>query len=65
MSGLPFDCCRCSGVLEDGEDTLVSPCNTCRRVLWAEPSGPRSPWFVDPPLYDGRCDSHWPTEETK
>lgn len=60
MSHLAYDCCRCVGVKEYGE--LVEPCNTCRRVLWAEPSGPRSPWYITPPRTEhGTCDGCWPT----
>ena len=51
---LAYDICRCSGV-KDGEH-LVTPCATCRRVLEQQPSGPRSPWFIEPPLKDGKCE---------
>jgi len=65
MSYLAYDCCRCVGVSTD-EGELVNPCNTCRRVLWAKPSGPRSPWFIEPPRAPhGECASHWPIKDTK
>lgn len=64
MSTLAFDCCRCFGV-KQADGTLTQPCNTCARVLWAEPSGPRSPWFAGPPLRDGKCESHWNIEDNK
>ena len=51
---LAFDICRCNGVKVDEE--LIAPCNTCRRVLESKPSGPRSPWFTEPPLKDGECE---------
>jgi hypothetical protein len=50
---LPFDICRCNGVRED--DRLVTPCETCRRVLEQHPSGPRTPW-MEAPLKDGKCE---------
>lgn len=51
---LPFDDCRCTGVSTD-EGELVAPCNTCRRVLEAQPSGPRTPWFAEPPISGSEC----------
>lgn len=59
---LPYDCSRCIGVSTD-EGELVHPCNTCRRVLWAKPSGGMSPWFTQPPRKGNECPSHWPVEE--
>jgi hypothetical protein len=50
---LPFDICRCNGVRED--DRLVTPCETCRRVLEQQPSGERTPW-MSPPFKDGVCE---------
>lgn len=55
----PFDNTRCVGVSAD-DGTLVTPCDTCRRLLWAKPSGPRSPWFVEPPRKGQECHEHWP-----
>jgi len=52
---LPFDICRCVGVKDD-RNRLVTPCATCRRVLEQKPSGPRTPWFMKPPLKDGECE---------
>jgi hypothetical protein len=52
---LPFDICRCNG-WRDEVNKLVTPCNTCRRVLEQKPSGERTPWFVTaPPLKDDDC----------
>ena len=60
MHSMPFDCTRCVGVSND-EGELVHPCNKCRRVLWAKPAGPRSPWFSEQPRQTGgaRCDALW------
>ena len=51
---LPYDICRCNG-WRDETNQLVTPCATCRRVLEQQPSGPRSAWFVEPPLNKGEC----------
>lgn len=65
MSHLPYDCTRCAGVSSD-EGELVAPCRNCRRLLWANPSGPRSPWLMTPPrTAHGTCEAHWPTGDAK
>ena len=50
---LSYDICRCSGV-KDESNRSVTPCATCRRML--EQGGPRSPWFMEPPLKNGLCE---------
>lgn len=51
---LPYDFTRCDGVRQqDGK--LQPPCNRCRRVLESLPQGPRSPWFMQPPVVNGSC----------
>jgi hypothetical protein len=53
---LPFDICRCNG-WRDELNKLVTPCETCRRVLEQQPSGKRTPWFsVAPPLNKDKCE---------
>ena len=52
---LAYDICRCNG-WKDESNRLVTPCNTCRRVLEQQPSSQRTPWFVTaPPLEDDKC----------
>lgn len=51
---LAYDICRCNGVKSN--DELIAPCNTCRRVLEQEPSGPITPWFTQPPEKNGQCE---------
>jgi len=51
---LAFDVCRCNGVKEN--ESLITPCVTCVRVLQNQPSGPISPWFTEPPLKNGQCE---------
>lgn len=55
---IAYDMCRCVGA-KDESGQVVDPCNKCRRFLEKEPSGPRSPWFVEPPLKDGKCMYLW------
>ena len=52
---LPYDICRCDGV-RDKSDELVTPCNTCRRVLHQLPQGLWTPKFINPPLKNGVCE---------
>jgi len=59
---LPFDCSRCVGVSTD-EGELVSPCNQCRRILWAKPQGPRSPWIAPERNAHGHCPNFWSVNE--
>lgn len=57
----PADCSRCVGVSIDGK--LVSPCNTCKRVLLARPAPERAVWIAPPRDSLGRCPLHWHMEE--
>jgi hypothetical protein len=60
---LAFDMCRCKAA-HDEEGNVLTQCNNCRRYLEQEPSGPRSPWFVFPPLTLGdECDAYMPKDD--
>lgn len=60
---LAFDICRCTAA-RDINNEPHTQCQSCRRYLEQEPSGPRSPWFVTPPMDDVGCSHHYPADDT-
>lgn len=64
MSLLPFDVCRCHGAV-DANGLTHTACSTCKLLLWAKPDGPRSPYFLHPPINHetGRCEAFSPVPD--